>query len=574
MVMPIVTPARESPLTYLAVLLCACSWLIPDHYPPWKSFYSDCLAFAGLLMLSLFVAGSARSGANLPVVAVVVVTLAAIPATQATSGLIFFSGDGWMAAAYLAGLSISISAGHVIAQSGREDLANALAWLFVASAGVSALLVVHQVLDLDALGVLIVPLSEFDHRPYANLAQPNQLATLLCWGLMGLLYLHSRARIHLAALLGLGGLLILGVVLTQSRAPWLGAAALVVWWLLKRKTIPQVRGWPIALGLALYAGLILFWPETSISRAEKSLAPAISMPAQRTDLADPGTHLQNWQEMTRAILKQPWTGYGWNQVSVAHVQNAHERHTYAELLSHSHNLLLDLLVWNGLPLGLLIIGLLAVWLATRAWRCRSPESWFAFAVMGFIGAHSLVEYPLEYAYFLLPVGLLAGLVEADDGQGRTLRVPAAVPWAAVVLGAVFMVWVWIEYRIVEEDYRLMRFETRNIGPLKAAQPAPDIVLLTQLREDLRMARSQARPGMSEAELAWMRKVTYRYPYYSNLFRYSVSLALNDRRDEASIEFRRLYDIYGARPYAQAKQGVAWLTQNRYPQLADWQLPAP
>ncbi|MGH8562504.1 MAG: Wzy polymerase domain-containing protein, partial [Nevskiales bacterium] len=265
-------------------------------------------------------------------------------------------------------------------------------------------------------------------------------------------------------------------------------------------------------------------------------------------------------------------GYGWNQVTVAHVQSAHERSTYAELLSHSHNLLLDLVIWNGLPIGLLIIAGIIWWLVSRAWRCRSPESWFALLAIGCVGVHSLFEYPLDYAYFLLPVGLLIGLVEADRSPGKTFEIPRAILWLVVAASAFFMGLVWHEYRIVEADYLLMRFETRNIGPLKAEQTAPDIILLTQLREDLRMARSLARRNMSAEELEWMRRVTYRYPYYSNLFRYSLSLALNHRIPEASIEFRRLYDIYGEKPYVDAKHAIQLLAETQYPELKDWELP--
>jgi O-antigen ligase len=563
---------QDSLLPYLALLFAGLAWLVPDHYPPWSSFYNEFLAFLALLLLLLHCARSAQRTITVPASAAVVATLAVIPAIQVATGLIHFAGDGWMAAAYLLGLALAIAAGFVLARPAPPMLATALAWLLVAGAAVSALLAVHQALGLNVLGTLVTPFSPLDNRPYANLAQPNQLATLLCLGLVALLYLRATRGIPLAAGLALGLFLIIGVTLTQSRAPWLGAVALVAWWLLKRKTLPEISGTAIAAGLALYAGLILFWPDSAITRAEKSLAPALSLPAKRHDLTDAGTHLQNWQEMTRAVLNQPWTGYGWNQVSVAHVQNARDRSVYAELLSHSHNLLLDLLVWNGLPLGLLLIAALGYWLWTRAAGCRTPESWFALAAMGFVGAHALVEYPLDYAYFLLPVGVLAGLIEAGHPQTARIGIPAWTAWLAVAVYAAFMALVWHEYRVVEEDYRLMRFETRNIGSLRAAQPAPDLILLTQLREDLRMARSLARPGMSADELAWMRKVTYRYPYYSNLFRYSVSLALNQRQAEARREFRRLRDIYGEKPYEDAKLAVRQLADTQYPALKTWQLP--
>jgi hypothetical protein len=566
-------------LLFLAGLLALTAWLTPDHYPPWNFFYHEFAAFLGLwLVLVYCTRGGGQGHVRAPRLVPVIGAIALIPLAQAALGHIYFAGDGWMAAAYVLGLALAVAVGFVLASQDAARFAASMAWLFLLAGLLSTLLALHQWLGLDWLGLLVDGLPIYDQRPYANLGQANHLASLLCLGLASVLYLRASQRLACvpAALFGL--LLIFGIAVTQSRTPWLGAIVLVSFWIAKRKSVPQFSGAWIGAGLLVYAGLIAFWPQITGTgpqagaMQERAYMPAV--PAQRSDLLEAGTHLINWKEMIRAAGKRPWSGYGWNQVTVAHVQTAHERPTYAEMLSHSHNLLLDVVIWNGLPLGALIIAGLAWWLATRAWRCRTPESGFALLVIGFIGAHAMVEYPLEYAYFLLPAGLLAGLVEADQGKAAGLTIPKRALWPVIAVYALFMGRIWHEYRIVEADYRLMRFEARNIGPLKAAQPAPDLVLLTQLREDLRMARSLAREDMSVAELEWMRRVTYRYPYYSNLFRYSVSLALNHRQQEASVGFRRLYDIYGAKPYANAKDTVRLLADTRYPVLKTWQLPPP
>ena len=111
----------------------------------------------------------------------------------------------------------------------------------------------------------------------------------------------------------------------------------------------------------------------------------------------------------------------------------------------------------------------------------------------------------------------------------------------------------------------MRFENAQIGDLKAMQEAPDVVLLTQLREFIRFARTPATINMSREQIEWMRKVSHRYPYVSSIFRYSLALALNGQADAAREQLRILRALHGEKYYAEARQSL-WEMSARYPQL--------
>jgi len=94
---------------------------------------------------------------------------------------------------------------------------------------------------------------------------------------------------------------------------------------------------------------------------------------------------------------------------------------------HTHNLPLQLAVELGLPLAALVLGLLvaALW---RAWRLARQETDGATSVtlrcawmmLLLIALHSQLEYPLWYAYFLLPTAWLFGY-----GLGRPAAATAA-----------------------------------------------------------------------------------------------------------------------------------------------------
>ena len=65
--------------------------------------------------------------------------------------------------------------------------------------------------------------------------------------------------------------------------------------------------------------------------------------------------------MLDAISRAPWLGYGWNEMSVAQSLVAPDHPAVREMVDHSHNMLLDLMVWNGVPLGLLMFGVFVWW---------------------------------------------------------------------------------------------------------------------------------------------------------------------------------------------------------------------
>ena len=99
---------------------------------------------------------------------------------------------------------------------------------------------------------------------------------------------------------------------------------------------------------------------------------------------------------------------------------------------HTHNLVLQFVVELGVPLALLVLGLL-LWALARALRAalrvnadagaepdpaQVPLRRAAFAMVFLILVHSLLEYPLWYAYYLLPAAFAFGLCLADSGAPR------------------------------------------------------------------------------------------------------------------------------------------------------------
>lgn len=245
-------------------------------------------------------------------------------------------------------------------------------------------------------------------RAVGNLRQPNHLSSLLLWAAIALVPLLELRRLQRGLGTGLFVLMCCAVVLTASRTGVIGIGLLALWGLLDGRLSRPTR-WllllaPLCYALA-WAGLAA-WAELSHHAfgGETRLAEA--------DLS--GSRFGIWANTLELIRQQPWTGVGFGEFNLAWTLTPFPGRPTA-FFDHTHDLPLQLLVELGLPLGGAVLALLlaALW---RAWRLGQRAADAAEAVtrrsagmmLLLIGLHSLLEYPLWYAYFLLPTAWLFG----------------------------------------------------------------------------------------------------------------------------------------------------------------------
>jgi len=541
----------------LSVILLMLGWLIPNHYAPWNSFYNE--FFAGFALSALATAVLlGRYPLIFPRSAKFLFLLAFVPLIQFATGLIHFLGDALMSGIYLSAFAFAIAIGLNLSKARGPQFVEGLAWATLVAAFISVVLALHQWLELQQLGIWLMDMRP-GGRPYANLAQPNNFATLACIGLAAALYLRERGHFGRTVLYLLAFLLLAGVAMTRSRMAFFIMVAIAAWILWGRKKLGlKCSTIEVFAGLGVFVLLWSGWATLS----EWLYLSADSTTARLGTSFGGEIRLVLWQQMIDGLSRQPWFGYGWNQVSVAQVAVAAD-HTNTVFTEFSHNLILDLLIWNGAILGGVVLAAAGWWLLTRMRRIDSLESWFALLVILVVGTHSLFEFPHAYAYFLLPVGLCIGI--ADLPHAANARLPRWAFAMATVFGISMLAWVFAEYQRIETDYRLMRYESAKIERKKPQSKAPDVVMLTQLREFIRFARTEAREEMSEAELDWMRKVAHRYAYSPALFRYALALGLNNRPLVAGLELRRLKQLYPGQFNDEVRPGWEALAKL-YPQL--------
>jgi hypothetical protein len=119
---------------------------------------------------------------------------------------------------------------------------------------------------------------------------------------------------------------------------------------------------------------------------------------------------------------------------------------------HAHNLLLNIMAEFGLVgLALLLTGTL-LWAAGLLRQARTVQLWWLCGIAAVLAIHSLLEYPLWYAFFLGPAALVLGL-----GEARALELPPAVRRArrTRLALAAMLVLAWVSLAQVFRDYMYM-----------------------------------------------------------------------------------------------------------------------
>ena len=552
-------------LSFIAsTALLVAAWLAWNHYPPWPAAHSELLAALSAAALGMNAFRIARSSASLLVgyPAIFFLALALIPMLQLAAGEIHFAGDAWIAFLYLACAALAIQWSAQACEQSGDSWPASLAWALMTAALLSSGIAFVQqwrvsVGALDLYFAAVPP----GHAPFANLAQPNLLATLLALGLAAALFLFEMRRISAVTASIVALPMTLALVMTQSRTALLLFAAMIGWHVAMRRRAHLRTPFTVILAFAIgWAALFLAWPQVvegmDLWTAQSTASRLRSGP--RTIL---------WPQLIDAAMRSPWFGYGWNQISEAQIVVAadYPRTRYVE---SAHNLLLDMALWNGLPLALLIVGIAVFWLLRSAIRVRSKPGAFALLVILLLLAHAMVELPLDYLFFLVPFAFAIGILSHEtQGASRRLTVPASANTVALLVFSVVTVIAAVDYWRVEEAFREMRLMVAQIGrPMAESPPRALHTEFTQLAAYHRFALTTPRVGMRPEELEWMRHVSHRYAYAPSLYKYALAQALNGDIDGARLTLLQMKQLHGEIPYAQAHEELVRFAVSKYPAL--------
>ncbi|OOZ14044.1 hypothetical protein BOW27_08255 [Solemya velum gill symbiont] len=528
-------------LFLLGVIAIALGFSLPGHFAPYKTFYQELSSFVGLLFIVIAII--ARNGGRFSFTysSLLVFAIAVIPLLQYFTGTILFFGDAFLSSVYIASFAFAIAAGRELDAEWIEPLLWALVLVALFSVTVST---IHWLeIGFTAGGIMETP---FKSTPSGNMGQRNHFATLLMMAVGALLYLNHTKRIGNIMTVIMLLIFVFGLALSKSRTPWVDAFILALFVLLKYQYLETPRrliGWLI-MAVAFYL-LILFVTFPVVSEVQ-TIEPLESF--VRTEEGEVRPRI--WAPILNAIAAGDWGGYGWKQESLA-LALISDQSWPTIYTTSSHNLFLSFLVWNGPIIGLLMIVAVLYWAWQHIWKCTTPEHFYLLCMIGAVTVHAMLELPYEFAYFLLPAGILIGHSERlMMSKTVTVRAPFTVSILVTSCVMILMLMIHTEYAILKQaNLKMNAINARLKNAEKVVLPQGEIRFLTHLKAYIDLGNNKAREGMEEAELDEMHRIALRYPKSFVLFRYAMALGLNHQPEKASEILLVLRNMHGSEVYA-------------------------
>lgn len=390
-------------------ILLGLSYLSPIFMQPWVSAFQDlCAIIAIILLMSL---QSYRKHIEIDKKIIYAFGfIAFIPLVQYLFGILYFTQELVLSLIYISVFFLSIISGTNFEKSFKKIERLSVFFVFV-----SIFCVLLQLIQWSGLYHSALILDSSPRRPFANIGQPNNLATLLFIGFFSNILLFKNNRLKAKYYFLISAVLMTGIVLTQSRTSWLVFVSVLLLAFFKRKLDLFSN---MLKSSVLFFCLVLILPYITLFFHDQGLTVT-------ERISSDSSRLYIWKQMLIAIMDKPWLGYGWNQTSVAQT-SVTLKYPLDIWLEYSHNLFLDLIVWTGIPIGLSIIGLIIIWFLQTFKKINTLNQLLYFFIITAFLIHCMLEYPFAYAYFLVPIGLYVGMLHQQLYETKNVRAKSLV----------------------------------------------------------------------------------------------------------------------------------------------------
>ena len=584
--------------THISLTLVGMMWVLPFlyfyHLFPLTTFYQECGAvLLGLGAMSLLASKRYWQQPQIPRIVLLPLGLALIVLVQYALGRGVYLNYTLLVMLYLLWAALLMMLGQRLREElGLPLLATALAAFLLLGAELSALVGIVQnyawrsILDYVVsvkTGIAVV----------GNMGQPNHFADYTTLGLtsLGLLRLRWNMRAWQVALLAAPLLFVL--VLSGSRSAWLYllflAAMAYLWQRRDKSCLPLLR---YSLLLLLGFGLMhlvvqIPWlagsngNETSMGRMMAAGAASFGAGGSSS------IRLYIWHEAWLILTRFPLFGAGFGQFGWQHFLLGPSLHNtnIQGLYNNAHNLLMQTAAEMGLAGLLVLLGTLALWVRQARSAAHSVYQWWGYGLLAVLAIHSLLEYPLWYAYFLGVAALVLGML---DNTVYRLKSRTAGRWllvAVLLLGALTMLQTAQGYRKLEILNAYIRPESQRDNDeaeqrmhalriregLMAIQGVEGLLL----RPYIEFAQSRAGWDHVADKGALNEWVMHFAPVGVEVYRASLLLARAGRQDEAEVQMERaIWAFPGSFPATLEKlRGLAQIDTepSRFPALLEFAL---
>ena len=521
-------------LALIAAILISLAWLMPIHYRPWVTYTGELYAFFALFALAAI---CLKEKLEIPAISLPLLLLTFIPFIHFLVGQVFFFSTAMMGFIFVFSFWLVSVLGYHLSTGNysREETFTNLSYVFLASGTITGLIALCQWSNLDSVLPGMVNISG-TQRPYANFAQPNNMATFLVMALMSCLYLYENKKIHTKWLFACAAVIVIGVALSQSRTAWVAAIAIILYLAFYQyKGVIRLKWYYSSFWFIFFVACIVAFPLLSQLAAQAMDTDVVQSRNVVSRATGDMSRIAIWQQMLAAIQAQPWFGYGWYQTSAAFVSISDTVQGPVWIRS-AHNFILDFLLWNGLIIGLPFLAYFG-YLGYQLQRwVNTPESVIGILMIGAFVTHAMFEFPQHYAYFLLPVGFILGTVLAQNPKIKTVVMPSVGMKFIFAVGLLLLIVIYRDYDVaVPKLGQSIRYEKQ---PEKITNEKP-IYLLTEFNHRIAWIRLNPYSKASADQILEGEQMVLSYPTKYNLIKYAKLLAFNGYEAEAKHQLQRL-----------------------------------
>ena len=529
---------------HFSLICIGLMWVLPfldyRHVSPLTTFREDWLALAcGLAALSLLATRRFWQQPEIPRIAWLPFGLLLLVWLQYLLGMLPYYGQALLVSEHLLWAALLIVLGRQLReQLGLSTLTVALAAFLLLGAGLGAMIGVLQYFEWHTIFDWVILPKPESGIIYGNMGQPNHYGSYTMLGLisLGFLSMRGRAPIWQTALLAVP--LLFAAAASGSRTTGLYLLCLPVFtWLWQRRdaALRPLFYYTLALLAGYILMSVLLFELGGVSVAERFFG-AGAMSAR--------VRLLLWHEAWQIFLQHPLLGAGFGQFGWQHylLGSVTRDVSLTGLYDNCHNLVMQTAAEMGLAGLLLLIGTLALWIRQFMRAAPSAHGWWGCAVLLMIGTHSLLEYPLWYAFWIGIAALLLGMLDTTAYRPKPSRTG---PWTIAVLllsGIVTLAQMGVEYSKLEREAAIPLFARGKRIGIEEATRWP---LLRPYADMIKANVFWVTPDSIEEQLALVKNSLHFWPSGVAAYRHALLLALQNRPDEAKI---RMEQAIWAAPY--------------------------
>ncbi|MGA8862819.1 MAG: Wzy polymerase domain-containing protein [Gallionella sp.] len=416
------SPASIRPSTFnwarISLILVGLMWAFPflhyRHENPLTSFDQEWWsAMLGVLAVTLLIAREFWQRPEIPRIAQLPALLIVVLLLQLALGKVAYFGQALLYALYFLFAALLMMLGARFRDSfGLARLSRALAIFLLIGAELNAMIGVLQHFQWHTFLDPVIAL-DLSAGIYGNLAQPNHYADYLALGLisLGLLFQQRSVKPVYAILLTFP--LLFSMTLSGSRSTWLYLALMIfmAWWLARREATmkPLLR-----YSLLLVAGFVLMHMlvQMHFMAGGGNETNTVQRLLTYNGGGDTGgsIRLYLWHEALLMFAQSPLLGIGFGQFAWQHFQMLPQlqANNISGLYNNAHNLVFQMAAVAGIAGLLALLVPLGIWLHGTRRAVLSGAHWWGYSMLGVLAIHSLLEYPLWYAYFVAIAAVLLG----------------------------------------------------------------------------------------------------------------------------------------------------------------------